>query len=101
HTNHCLHETTRAVERPRDPASQRDSEARLADARQLLDRPALTVEDLQRVTADTANICHVGEAPRYVGTCGGVIMCPGTRELWAVRGRPSEERYERYVVGAA
>src|SRR5690606_17249305 len=97
HTNHCLHGATRAVERPRDPASQQDSEARLADAERLLAREGLTVADLQ---ADTANICHRGEAPRFVGTCGGVVMRPGTRELWAVRGRPSEEPYERFVVGA-
>lgn len=101
HTNHCLHGATRAVERPRDPASQQDSEARLADAERLLAREGLTVEDLQAVTADTANICHVGQAPRFVGTCGAVIMRPATRELWTVAGRPSEGEYERFVVGAA
>ncbi len=100
HTNHCLHETTLAVERPRDPASQEDSEARLTDARRLLDREDLTIEDLQAVTADTASICHAGQAPRFIGTCGGLIMRPATRELWAVRGRPSEGAYERFTVGA-
>src|SRR5690554_1169832 len=66
HTNHCLLPGTRAVERKREPASQQDSEARLADADRLLDRSDLTVEDLQAVTADTANICHVGVEPRFV-----------------------------------
>jgi len=101
HTNHCLLPETRAVERRREPASQQDSEARLADAERLLDRTDLTTEDLQAVTADTANICHAGVEPRFVGTCGAVIMRPATRELWTVAGRPSEGSYERYMVSAA
>lgn len=101
HTNHNLGASTRAVERPRDPESQADSEARLADAERLLDRRGLTIDDLQALTADTANICHRGEAPRFVGTCGGVVTRPATRELWAVRGRPSEGRYERFTFDAA
>lgn len=101
HTNHNLHPNTRAVERPRDPASQEDSEARLRDAERLLARHDLTIEALQAVTAHTGNICHRGEAPRFVGTCGGVITRPATRELWAVRGRPSEEQYERFAFEEA
>lgn len=101
HTNHNLHEVTRRLERPRDPDSQADSEARLADARRLLDREGLTVADLQAVTADTANICHRGEAPRFVGTCGGIVVRPATRELWAVKGRPSESGYERFALARA
>jgi isopenicillin-N N-acyltransferase-like protein len=101
HTNHCLHEDTRAVERTRDAESQRDSEARLADAERLLDRFGMTITDLQAVTADTANICHAGQAPRFVGTCGGMVMRPGTRELWVVAGRPSQGAYQRYLAGEA
>lgn len=97
HTNHNLHDETRAVERPREPASQADSEARLADAARLLDRHALTVGDLQAVTAHEANICHRGEAPRFVGTCGGVVTRPAGREMWAVRGLPSEGSYQRFA----
>ena len=100
HTNHCLLPETRSVERKREPASQQDSEARLADADRLLDREDLTINDLQAVTADTANICHAGVEPRFVGTCGAVIMRPATRELWTVAGRPSEGEYERFVVSA-
>lgn len=101
HTNHCLVPETIDVQRPREPESQADSEARLRDAQRLLDRHDLTIEDLQQVTADTTHICHRGVAPRFVGTCGGVIMRPGTRELWAVKGMPSEGAYERFVVGRA
>ncbi|MFA5568416.1 MAG: C45 family peptidase [Trueperaceae bacterium] len=98
HTNHNLHESTRALERPREPESQADSEARLADAERLLDRHDLSIEALQEVTAHTANICHRGEAPRFVGTCGAVVTRPASRELWAVGGRPSEGSYERFTL---
>lgn len=101
HTNHCLLPAMKAVERKREPASQQDSEARLADAERLLDRTDLTIEDLQAVTADTANICHAGVEPRFVGTCGAVIMRPATRELWTVAGRPSEGAYERFEVASS
>lgn len=101
HTNHCLLPETRAVERKREPESQRSSEARLADAERLLAGDGLAVEDLMRVTADGANICYAGVAPSYVATCGAVVMRPGTRELWAVAGRPSEGAFERFVVGSA
>ncbi len=100
HTNHCLLPETHAAERQRDPVSQRDSEVRLADAERLLGGGELTIEDLQGVTADTANICHAGQEPRFVGTCGAVIMRPATRELWTVAGRPSEGRFQRFEVGA-
>lgn len=100
HTNHCLAPSTKAVERQRDAASQADSEARLADAERLLQRSALSIDDLQSITADSANICHAGVAPRFVGTCGAVVMRPGTRELWAVKGRPSERAYQRFAFAA-
>src|SRR5690606_35539119 len=100
HTNHCLLPETHAAERQRDPVSQRDSEVRVADAERLLGGGELTIEDLQGVTADTANICHAGQEPRFVGTCGAVIMRPATRELWTVAGRPSEGRFQRFEVGA-
>ena len=96
HANHCLHPDTQAVERERLPASQANSEARQADAERLLDRRALTVADLQTVTADQASICRVGVAPSFVGTCGAVVMLPAARELWVVGGRPSEGEYRRF-----
>lgn len=98
HANHCLHPDTRAVERPRLPAAQADSEARQADAERLLDRQDLTVDDLQAVTADQASICRVGVAPSFVGTCGAVVMLPAARELWVVGGRPSEGQYRRFEL---
>ena len=101
HTNHCLAASTKEVERQRDAASQADSEARLADAEQLLQRTSLNIDDLQDITADSANICHRGVAPRFVGTCGAVVMRPATRELWAVKGRPSERGYQRFTFATS
>lgn len=97
HTNHCLAPVTRAVERRRDPESQADSEARLADAERLLATNEMSAEYVMSVTADTRNICHVGAAPRFIGTCGAVAMRPAEREMWVVAGRPSEERWERFA----
>lgn len=101
HTNHCLLPETVAAQRQRDPVSQLDSEARLADAERLLAHGQLTVEHLQAVTADTANICHAGQEPRFVGTCGAVIMRPASREMWTVAGRPSQGTFARFEVGGA
>lgn len=100
HTNHNLGANTKAVERPRDPASQASSEARLADAERLLDRDDLTVDDLKAVTRHTGTICYRGSAPKFVGTCGGVVTRPRTRELWAVKGLPSEGAYDRFAFEA-
>lgn len=100
HTNHNLDPSTKALERPRDAGSQASSEARLAEADRLLDRHELTVEDLQAVTRHTGTICYRGSAPKFVGTCGGVVTRPRTRELWAVKGLPSEGAYERFAFEA-
>ncbi|HET8985916.1 MAG TPA: C45 family peptidase, partial [Trueperaceae bacterium] len=102
HTNHCLAPSTLAVERQREAGSQASSEARLADAYRLLGEAAsrgdaLSIEDVQGVTADTASICHRGTPPLFVATCGAVVMRPATRELWAAAGMPSSEPYVRFT----
>ncbi len=102
HTNHCLAPATRAVERPREPASQAESERRLERARELLGGRVLTLDDLKGVTADGRGVCRVGAPPSYVGTCGAIVARPAARELHAVAGRPGEVGYERFdlAVGA-
>lgn len=100
HTNHCLHEETKRVERPREAMSQAESERRLARARELASRGDMDVAFLQAITADPDAVCRVGAPPGHVGTCGAVVMRPRTRELWAVTGRPSEAPYARYQLGA-
>lgn len=102
HTNHCLAPHTIAVEQERTPDSQADSEARLAEARRLLDRRQFSPDDLKAITADTNRICKVGKPPLYVGTCGAVVMLGARREMWAVAGRPSEAPYRMHgLAGTA
>lgn len=102
HTNHCLVPETIAVQRPRTPASQADSEARLERARALLARPSISPEDAMDILSDTQAICHAGTAPQFVGTCGAVVMVPSEQSFFAVKGRPSQRPagrpFERYAV---
>lgn len=100
HTNHCLVPHTERVQRERDAVSQVSSAARLSRGRALLDRDGLTPEDLQAVTRDPDAICHDAEPPKFVATCGAVIMRPGTLEFWAVQGRPDRGPYERIPLPA-
>ena len=103
HTNHCLLETTQDMERDRLPAQVAASELRLNVARTLLTDPDLgageiTVEDLMALTREPDAICVRPVAPKYVATCGAVIMRPRTRELWAVAGPPTQGEFRRLVV---
>ena len=98
HTNHCLVDETVRRQRERDPAAQASSQARLARAGALLARHDLTPEDLQRITADTEALCYRGGPPRYLATCGAVVMRPATRDLWAVPGLPSEAPFEHVAL---
>jgi isopenicillin-N N-acyltransferase-like protein len=95
HTNHNLAPATVARQRPRDPQSQADSEARLARARELLAPPRLDLDGVMAVLSDTRAICHRGLPPRFVGTCGAVVMQPGAGVFLAVKGMPSEHPFER------
>ncbi len=97
HTNHCLAPGPLEVERERDAGSQRSSQERLARASQLLQRPRLGLDDVQGLLAEEPVVCHRGEPPLHVGTCGAVVMRPGGRELWAVRGLPSANAFERFA----
>lgn len=98
HTNHCLAPGTRGLERAREEDSQRDSEARLERAGELLGEGPVDVERLMALTRDPAAICKPGAPPRHVATCGAVVARPATRELWAVRGLPSEGEYRRFAL---
>lgn len=98
HTNHCLAAATHAVERPRDAASQVSSEERLARADALLDGRTVGLDDVRALLAEEPVICHRGEPPKHVGTCGAVVLRPATREMWAVRGLPSDNAFERFAL---
>ena len=100
HTNHCLVDETVRVQRERDAVAQASSEARLARAQALLERETLTPLDLQAITADADAICYRGAPPRFVATCGAVVMRPATRDAWMVAGLPSEHPFERLAMPA-
>ncbi|MDA3920904.1 MAG: C45 family autoproteolytic acyltransferase/hydrolase [Salinisphaera sp.] len=101
HTNHCLAEPTLALERPRLPASQRNSEQRLARAHGLLDdAEQVSTDTLAQVTRDRQAICYPPTPALRMTTCGAVLADPARGELWALRGRPSQQRYQRFTVGA-
>ncbi len=99
HTNHCLAPEMRAVERARLPQAQASSEARLRRVDELLSgTSAIGVEGVAEITRDQQAICYRGAPPNHVATCGAVIARPATRELWALRGLPSEQRYRRFSL---
>ena len=95
HTNHCLVNTTKHAERPRDAFSLGSSEARAAQAQTLLSRKDVTVGDLQALTRDDT-ICVRSAAPKHIETCGATIMRPATGDFWMVWGRPAEHPYEHF-----
>lgn len=98
HTNHVLHRANAPLERPKDPVGLASSHARQARGEELLDRPRLSVEDAMEVTRDGQAICYRGVPPKYVATCGAVVARPASRELWALRGLPSERTYRRWSL---
>ncbi|CAN5657275.1 hypothetical protein BH23DEI1_BH23DEI1_08390 [soil metagenome] len=100
HTNHCVASETLAHQRRRDPIAQSGSEARLEHAAALLDRFDVTPADLEAITRDPTSICYRSGSPRFVATCGAVVMRPATLDFWAVGGLPSEGTYERVSVVA-
>jgi isopenicillin-N N-acyltransferase like protein len=100
HTNHCLMPATRAVEAPRPSDLQASSEARLAQAPELLgDRP-VSPEALMALTRDERSICRRPAPPHDYESCGAAIMRPATGELWACWGVPAENEFERLRVGS-
>lgn len=98
HTNHCVIESNRIVERERHPLSLESSELRLQIAGELLDRQPVTIEDLMALTREESTICVEEHPPLHTATLGAVIMRPATKEMWAVLGSPRENDYERFVL---
>ena len=98
HTNHCLYDETRAVQRERPPASQTSSEARLAQGYHLLEKEDVDETDLQALTRDPKAVCVTSVPPLHIETCGAAIMRPASGDFWAVWGLPSENAYEHFNV---
>lgn len=97
HSNHCLVPETLARCRPRAPESQASSEARLAQARQLLAGAVVTPETLMALTRDPV-ICLRAGPPLEMETCGAAIMQPATGRLWAVQGLPVDNDYAEFAL---
>jgi isopenicillin-N N-acyltransferase like protein len=98
HTNHCVYDYTRSVEKARTPDSQLNSERRLITAQTgLQGQRDVTPEMLMALTRDPM-ISQFPTEPMHVETCGAAVMRPATGDFWAVWGRPSEHDYEHFVV---
>jgi isopenicillin-N N-acyltransferase-like protein len=98
HTNHCLVPATRAVEGPRPADLTASTTHRLAAAVELLPSRPVTVDDLMAMTRDERSICRHPTPPWDYASCGAAVMRPGTGELWACWGIPSENDYEHFQV---
>lgn len=98
HTNHCVTEANRAVERERQADSLASSKARLERGNQLLQDSNITPEKLMALTRDEEAICVRSHPPYFSESAGGAIMRPATGDFWAVWGLPSENEYEHFVI---
>jgi len=97
HTNHCLVDTTREVERERHEQSLESSRKRLDLAYEHLNTVPVTVDALMEMTrAD--HICVKSTPPFHSETAGAAIMQPATGDFWAAWGRPAENEYERFKI---
>lgn len=101
HTNHTLAPESSAHEAERPGSLMESSHARLARASALVADGGLDPTALMALTRDPNAICQVSVEPYHVESCGGAVMSPETGEMWAVWGRPDENEYERFTIGAA
>lgn len=97
HTNHCLVSQTQALAQARTAEAQANSESRLELAQTLMDKPDISIDDLQEMTRQ-APICQTSAPPMHIESCGAAIMRPKTGDFWAVWGRPAENEYEHFSV---
>lgn len=98
HTNHCLHSSTRALEAARAATLTKSSLDRYDKAVSLSEAGGLDVDRLWGLLSDEAAICRRSEPPDHIESCGGVIMRPSTREMWASAGIPADTIPIRYAV---
>jgi hypothetical protein len=99
HTNHCLFPDTRSVEADRPAALNANSIQRLADATNTLATDAsYTTESMMRLLSDENSICRRPEPPFEYESSGAVIMRPGTGDLWACWGQPSDNEFEHFKL---
>jgi hypothetical protein len=55
--------------------------------------------DIMRSREDgNYSVCAVSAHPFYSETCAAVVICPATRDFWAVWGLPTENDYEHFSL---
>lgn len=96
HTNHCLDAKTKAHQAVKPSALMASSEARLTRATELLHEGPVGLSDLMALTRDPEAICQISKPPYHIESSGAAIMRPGTGDLWAVWGVPSENEYDHF-----
>jgi isopenicillin-N N-acyltransferase like protein len=102
HTNHCLVASTRAVEGPRPEVLMANSIERLEHAEAAFDgEPEITAPSLMELLRDERSICRRPEPPFEYESSGAVIMRPGTGDLWACWGVPSDNTFQHFAVSGA
>lgn len=100
HTNHCLAPSTQAVEATRPAELERSSTARLEHATSALDHAGpYTVDEMIALLRDEGSICRRPAPPFDYESSGAMIMRPGTADLWACWGVPSDNDFEHFSLG--
>lgn len=99
HTNHCLSSQTQPIEGHRPPDLEHSSQQRFLDAMTFLDDEVEhSAESLMALLRDENSICRRPEPPHLYESSGAVIMRPGTLDLWACWGIPSENEFEHFSL---
>ena len=99
HTNHFLVPSTQAVEAVRPAELDRSSKARLDHAEAALDHEGpYTVDEMMELLRDEGSICRRPAPPFDYESSGAMIMRPGTGDLWACWGVPSDNDFEHFSL---
>ncbi len=105
HTNHCVEAALVSLERERSALAMESTVTRLDQARAFLGEHSkkIDVETLMELTrlkkGEGFSVCQTPVAGYDVESSGACVMSPGTGEMWALWGLPSENEYERFVPG--
>lgn len=100
HTNHVIDAANLPYQAPRDAGLMASSVERLERAEDLIGDRLLDPGALMELTRDEQAICQFAAPPFEIESCGASVMRPATGDFWAVWGRPVENEYERFTVGA-
>ena len=100
HTNHCLDPAMEMHQAEKPPPLMASSQARLKRASELLDCAQVDVAALMDLTRDSQAICQVAKPPYHIESSGATIMRPGTPEMWAAWGLPSENEFSHFELGS-